>query len=100
MDTTQPSDFPEYNNETGPVWERLAGFWDDTIGDGNGFQDYLVEPYSEQLLDLKPGERVLDIACGGGRFTRRMEQKQEPPKTPIKLNTGYLTRQTKMLCWV
>jgi ubiquinone/menaquinone biosynthesis C-methylase UbiE len=65
-------DFPEFNHETVPVWERLAGFWDDTIGEGNGFQDYLVEPYSEMLLDLKPGERVLDIACGGGRFTRRM----------------------------
>ena len=72
MTTEQSPDFPEFNNETAPVWERLAGYWDDTIGDGNGFQDYLVEPYSEQLLDLKPGERVLDIACGGARFTRRM----------------------------
>ncbi len=65
-------DFPEFNRETVPVWERLAGYWDDTIGDGNGFQDYLVEPYSELLLDLKPGEKVIDVACGGGRFTRRM----------------------------
>lgn len=72
MTDRQPCDFPEFNHETGPVWERLAGFWDDTIGDGNGFQDYLVEPSQERLLDLKPGEKVLDIACGGGRFTRRM----------------------------
>ncbi len=72
MASEQSPDFPEYNDKTAPVWERLAGYWDETIGDGNGFQDYLVEPYSEQLLDLKPGERVLDIACGGGRFTRRM----------------------------
>jgi 2-polyprenyl-3-methyl-5-hydroxy-6-metoxy-1,4-benzoquinol methylase len=72
MTDTQSPDFPEFNNETAPVWERLAGYWDDTIGEGNGFQDYLVEPYSEMLLELKSGERVLDIACGGGRFTRRM----------------------------
>ena len=72
MPEEQSPDFPEFNNETAPVWERLAGYWDDTIGEGNGFQDYLVEPYSEMLLELKSGERVLDIACGGGRFTRRM----------------------------
>jgi 2-polyprenyl-3-methyl-5-hydroxy-6-metoxy-1,4-benzoquinol methylase len=72
MTPEQSPDFPEFNDKTAPVWERLAGFWDETIGEGNGFQDYLVEPYSEQLLDLKPGERVLDIACGGGRFARRM----------------------------
>lgn len=72
MTSGQSPDFPEFNQKTGPVWERLAGYWDDTIGEGNGFQDYLVEPYSEQLIELKPGERVLDICCGGGRFTRRM----------------------------
>ncbi len=53
-------------------WERLADWWDDTIGDGNRTQDELVEPNQMDLLDLRPGERVLDIACGAGRFARRM----------------------------
>lgn len=65
-------DFPQYDNKTAEVWDRLADWWDDRLGDGNEFQDYLIEPATERLLALKPGERVLDIGCGAGRFTRRM----------------------------
>lgn len=72
MAEEQSPDFPEYDKETTPVWDNIAEWWDDTIGNGNLFQDYLIEPSQERLLDLKPGERVLDIACGAGRFTRRM----------------------------
>ena len=73
MTTQHPSpDFTEYDNETAEVWDRLAEWWDDRIGDGNDFQDYLIEPSTERLLALQPGELVLDIACGAGRFARRM----------------------------
>jgi len=65
-------DFSEYNGKTAQVWDRLAEWWDDKIGDGNEFQDYLIEPATERLLALKSGEQVLDIACGAGRFARRM----------------------------
>jgi len=65
-------DFPEYDFQTTEIWDALAEWWDDKIGDGNDFQDYLIEPATEKLLALKSGELVLDIACGAGRFTRRM----------------------------
>jgi 2-polyprenyl-3-methyl-5-hydroxy-6-metoxy-1,4-benzoquinol methylase len=65
-------DFPEHERETTPVWDSIAEWWDDAIGDGNATQDVLVEPTQERLLALAPGEEVLDIACGAGRFTRRM----------------------------
>jgi 2-polyprenyl-3-methyl-5-hydroxy-6-metoxy-1,4-benzoquinol methylase len=72
MTLEQSPDFPEYDGKTVRVWDNIAEWWDDKIGDGNSFQDYLIEPATERLLDLKPGERVLDIACGAGRFARRM----------------------------
>ena len=68
----QSPDFPEYDNKVVGAWDRLAEWWDDKIGDGNEFQDYLIEPATERMLALKAGEQVLDIACGAGRLARRM----------------------------
>jgi hypothetical protein len=43
------------------------------MGDsGNDFQRLLVAPASERLLNLGPGEMVLEIACGNGVFALRM----------------------------
>lgn len=65
-------DFPEYTADTVEVWDALAEWWDDTIGDGNPTQDLILVPVTERLLELQPGERVLDVACGAGRFARQM----------------------------
>ena len=73
MVSSRPSpDFPEYNARTAGVWDSLAEWWDDEIGAGNAFQDLLIEPNTGRMLALQPGERVLDVACGAGRFARRM----------------------------
>jgi 2-polyprenyl-3-methyl-5-hydroxy-6-metoxy-1,4-benzoquinol methylase len=62
----------EFNDEIRRIWNVNAEWWDDKIGDGNEFQDKLIEPATESLLEIRPGDVVLDIACGSGRFTRRM----------------------------
>ncbi len=72
MDDDRASpDFPEYLEKATEVWDRIAEWWDDQIGDGNAVQD-LLEPITERLLELRDGSQVLDIACGAGRFARRM----------------------------
>jgi SAM-dependent methyltransferase len=65
-------DFHEYLEGTTEIWDRLAEWWDDAIGDGNATQDLLIEPTTERLLNLRRGERVLDVACGAGRMARRL----------------------------
>ena len=65
-------DFPEHLEEAVEIWDEISSWWDDKIGDGNTAQDYLIEPTQERLLALDPDTTVLDIACGAGRFTRRM----------------------------
>src|SRR5262245_42586451 len=44
------------------------------MGDGNDFHRLLVAPSQERLLELQPGESVLDVGCGNGQFARRMAQ--------------------------
>lgn len=55
------------------IWRDLGHFWDDYTGPtGRPFHKQVLNPVTEALLDIKPGERVLDIACGNGHFSRRL----------------------------
>jgi 2-polyprenyl-3-methyl-5-hydroxy-6-metoxy-1,4-benzoquinol methylase len=56
------------------AWEKKAAFWDETMGEGNAFQRVLVGPATERLLQVRPGEMVLDVACGNGVFSRRLAE--------------------------
>ena len=60
------------NEETRQAWNENAAFWDERMGEGNDFVEVLTWPPTERMLELQPGDRVLDIACGNGLASRRM----------------------------
>ena len=66
------ADFPEHVEENRRIWDANARWWDDRIGEGNDFQTLLIEPATERLLNVTSGDTILDVACGAGRFARRM----------------------------
>jgi 2-polyprenyl-3-methyl-5-hydroxy-6-metoxy-1,4-benzoquinol methylase len=67
------NDPKQANQETHNAWEANAAHWDNHMGTaGNDFVNRLVWPATKTLLDIRPGERVLDIACGNGLYALRL----------------------------
>lgn len=62
------------NDKVRNIWNTNAEFWDNRMGEGNDFHKILTEPAQLKLLNIKAGDRILDIACGNGQFTRKMSQ--------------------------
>lgn len=56
------------------AWDSLASFWDEQMEAGRTWQRHMIQPAVERLLQLREGERVLEIACGNGEFSRRMAE--------------------------
>ena len=65
-------DLRQANEETREAWEQNAAYWDERIGEGNDFVEVLIWPAVQRLLELQPGERILDAACGNGLYARRL----------------------------
>lgn len=56
------------------IWNTNAEFWDKRMGEGNDFHKILIEPTQLRLLDIKPGQKILEIACGNGQYARKMAE--------------------------
>ena len=56
--------------KTKEIWENLAGWWDKEVVDGDLFHRTFIYPSILKFSDLKPTDRVLDIACGNGALSR------------------------------
>jgi ubiquinone/menaquinone biosynthesis C-methylase UbiE len=48
-------------------WQGVAGWYNKSVGSsGHYFHEKVILPGSLELLDLKPGAKLLDLACGQG----------------------------------
>ena len=55
------------------AWDANAAYWDDYMGaEGNDFVNVLIWPVVQRLLDVQPGQRILDAACGNGMYARKL----------------------------
>jgi 2-polyprenyl-3-methyl-5-hydroxy-6-metoxy-1,4-benzoquinol methylase len=68
-DATEQDDLLE---ESRDIWDTNAEAWDTKIGGGGGWQTAVMAPVVERMLEIQPGERVLDVACGNGIFSRHL----------------------------
>lgn len=51
------------------AWEANAQFWDEQMGpDSNRFHREVVRPLANRLLAPRPGEHILEAACGNGNY--------------------------------
>src|SRR6266699_7174161 len=61
-------------------WGRVAQWYDDLVGEeGSEFQREVIFPGVLRMLALRPGEKVLDLACGQGAFCRLLAEKGAKP---------------------
>lgn len=67
--TGEPTDARRLNDESRASWNQIAAWWDAQVGED---ANLVVRPAVERLLEARPGERILEIACGNGALARRM----------------------------
>ena len=57
------------------AWDHVASWYDKLVGDeGSDYHRNVILPAAMRLLEPKKGERLLDLACGQGVFTRLLAQ--------------------------
>jgi 23S rRNA-/tRNA-specific pseudouridylate synthase/SAM-dependent methyltransferase len=56
-------------------WEAVASWYDKLIDDSGSDQyERVIVPGSLRLLEPRPGQRILDVACGQGVLSRRLAE--------------------------
>ncbi len=55
-----------FNNTS---WGGVAGWYDDLLKETSNYQKDVILPNLLRLLDIRGGEKILDLACGQGFFS-------------------------------
>ncbi|HEY4520037.1 MAG TPA: class I SAM-dependent methyltransferase [Candidatus Paceibacterota bacterium] len=54
-------------------WGKVSDWYHEHLSSGNTYHEQVILPNLKRLLNLQKGERVLDVACGEGFFTRALK---------------------------
>lgn len=58
------------------LWDQASRWYDTLVGSqGTDFQKEIIMPGVFEMLNPKKGDRILDLACGQGVFSRFLSQK-------------------------
>src|SRR3989344_1329954 len=55
-------------------WDNAAGWYHELLESEGTYQKDLILPNILRLLQIKPGEKILDLACGQGFFSRAFKE--------------------------
>lgn len=51
-------------------WGNVASWYDELLSEDDTYQSKVILPNLTRILDVKKGEKILDLACGQGFFSR------------------------------
>lgn len=70
-DRADRADKPRAQPNTAQGWDHVAAWYDRLVGEGRSdHHSAVIIPGALRLLDLRHGERLLDVACGEGVLSR------------------------------
>ena len=80
--TKKPAKTPRKSGGSKPtLWDQASRWYDSLVGmSGSDYHQTIVMPGVFKMLELKPGRRVLDLACGQGVFSRFLLGKKIKPE--------------------
>lgn len=55
-------------------WGKVARWYDETVEQKGSYQQDLILPNLLRLMEIQRGERILDLACGQGLFSRAFHE--------------------------
>jgi hypothetical protein len=64
------------NDTPAAIWNRIAPWWAEEVGEGNDFQVRLIMPATDRLLAPQAGQHIQHGTAGGGHKARPVRQLQ------------------------
>lgn len=58
------------NKPSDTSWGRVSSWYDEMLKDGDSYQQKVIEPNLLRVIDIKKGEKILDLGSGQGHFAR------------------------------